>query len=187
MKNYIVYKHTSPNGKVYIGITCQNPEYRWNHGRGYYQNKYFTAAIDKYRWENFTHEILFSGLSKEDACRMEKALIKKYDSMNPHKGYNQTEGGDDGCLGFKMTDEMKSKISASNRRRKLSTETRQKIARLHSHPVNVYLASDNTLVATFVSTTEAALHFGVSRDVVYNNIKGNLRTFCAGKYIAQYA
>ena len=34
--NYIVYKHTAPNGKVYIGITGFDPEYRWlNNGRGY--------------------------------------------------------------------------------------------------------------------------------------------------------
>ena len=35
MKNFIVYKHTSPNGKVYIGITKQNPKQRWGNGSGY--------------------------------------------------------------------------------------------------------------------------------------------------------
>lgn len=35
MNSYTVYKHTSPSGKVYIGITKKKPEYRWNHGRGY--------------------------------------------------------------------------------------------------------------------------------------------------------
>lgn len=29
INNYYVYKHTSPSGKCYIGITCQNPEKRW--------------------------------------------------------------------------------------------------------------------------------------------------------------
>lgn len=24
-RKYVVYKHTSPSNKVYIGITCQNP------------------------------------------------------------------------------------------------------------------------------------------------------------------
>ena len=28
MKGYYVYKHTFPNGKVYIGITCQNSKVR---------------------------------------------------------------------------------------------------------------------------------------------------------------
>ena len=29
MKKWIVYKHTSPSGKVYIGITSNSPEKRW--------------------------------------------------------------------------------------------------------------------------------------------------------------
>lgn len=36
MKKYFLYKHTFPNGKVYIGITSRvNPERRWLGGRGY--------------------------------------------------------------------------------------------------------------------------------------------------------
>ena len=34
-KKYSLYRHTSPSGKVYIGITSQPVEHRWNHGRGY--------------------------------------------------------------------------------------------------------------------------------------------------------
>lgn len=30
---YVVYKHTCPNGKVYIGITSQKPEHRWKKGK----------------------------------------------------------------------------------------------------------------------------------------------------------
>ena len=39
--NFCVYKHTCPNGKVYIGITCQNPIKRWKGGSGYKNNKHF--------------------------------------------------------------------------------------------------------------------------------------------------
>ena len=37
MKNnkWCVYKHTSPSGGIYIGITKQNPIVRWNNGFGY--------------------------------------------------------------------------------------------------------------------------------------------------------
>lgn len=37
---YCVYKHTSPSGKVYIGITVQNPLYRWNKGNGKKKSAY---------------------------------------------------------------------------------------------------------------------------------------------------
>ena len=34
--NFCVYKHTCPNGKVYIGITGKKPKHRWGKdGSGY--------------------------------------------------------------------------------------------------------------------------------------------------------
>lgn len=35
LNNYTVYKHTFPNGKIYIGITKQAPSKRWRNGTGY--------------------------------------------------------------------------------------------------------------------------------------------------------
>lgn len=44
--NYIVYKHTSPSDKVYIGITKFDPKYRWlNNGRRYRNQTIFFNAI----------------------------------------------------------------------------------------------------------------------------------------------
>ncbi len=132
--DYCVYKHTSPSGKVYIGITCQNPTKRWSGGRGYQHNDYFYRAILKYGWENFTHEILFDGLSKEEACSREMELIKLYDSTDPSKGYNISIGGDAGALGIKMSSETRRKMSESHKGERgynygkhLSLETREKL------------------------------------------------------------
>ena len=83
MKNkYIVYKHTTPRGKVYIGITGNTVERRWQNGRNYKNNKHFTNAIKKYGWDNIKHEILFDNLTKEQAEEKEILLIKKYKSNN---------------------------------------------------------------------------------------------------------
>lgn len=90
---YVVYKHTAPNGKVYIGITCRDPEERWANGKGY-NGQYFGRAVKKYGWENFSHEILFSDLTKEQACEKEIELISFYNSTNPKKGYNLSTGGE---------------------------------------------------------------------------------------------
>ena len=55
-------------------------------------------AILKHGWNNFDHEILFEGLTKEEADEKEKELIDFYDSRNPEKGYNTREGGSNGPL-----------------------------------------------------------------------------------------
>jgi hypothetical protein len=60
---YIVYKHTSPNNKVYIGITKKKPNDRWASGFGYEHQIYFFRAIVKYGWDNFKHEILYTNLT----------------------------------------------------------------------------------------------------------------------------
>ena len=125
-----VYKHTSPSGKVYVGITCQKPESRWQGGRGYRHNEYFFRAIMKYGWDNFTHEIIAEGLSRTEACHVERALIANYKSNDPAYGYNITAGGDHA----KHTPETRMKLRMSHLGEKayyfgktLSEEHRQKI------------------------------------------------------------
>jgi hypothetical protein len=90
---YTVYKHTAPNGKVYIGITSLPPEHRWNKGRGYSNNYHFFNAIIKYGWDNITHAVLHSGLAQEDALHIEAQLIAQYHSDDPQYGYNNSAGG----------------------------------------------------------------------------------------------
>lgn len=131
---WTVYKHTAPNGKVYIGITSQKVKNRWNNGNGYRSNKYFTRAIKKYGWENFNHEILFEGLTKKQAGEMEQHLIEKYDCIMP-KGYNKSKGGEYGFSGVHHSVEARQKISEANKGtnspwygKHLSDETRRKIS-----------------------------------------------------------
>ena len=86
---YLVYKHTAPNDKVYIGITGFDPEYRWlNNGRGYKTQTTFFNAIIKYGWINFKHEILFDGLTEKEALDKEEELIQQYQSYDRRYGYN---------------------------------------------------------------------------------------------------
>ena len=115
-RKFVVYKHTSPNGKVYIGITSQKLNRRFRDGKGYYNNKHFYNAIKKYGWDNFSHEVLFDNLTEEEAKLMEQFYIALYDSINPKNGYNQTLGGE-GTLGYHMSQETKTKISNSKKKR----------------------------------------------------------------------
>lgn len=94
MNNYCIYLHQNlSNGKVYIGQTCQNPQYRWNHGQGYKQCEYFYKAIQKYGWDNFQHIILAQNLTSEEANYLEEYYISIFDSTNPQSGYNLQKGG----------------------------------------------------------------------------------------------
>lgn len=87
-KCYTVYMHKNKiNGKVYIGITKQKPQYRWNDGNGYKKQLFF-KAIKKYGWDNFEHIILLKNLSEEEAEQKEIEFIKKYDSHCNKYGYN---------------------------------------------------------------------------------------------------
>ena len=121
---YIVYMHTCPNKKVYIGITSLSTKERWKNGKGYKSNTHFTNAIEKYGWENITHSILFSGLTKQEAEKIEIELIKKYDSTNPQKGYNLRFGGN----ATSVSSETRQKMSKSHIGLTASDETKQKLS-----------------------------------------------------------
>ena len=123
--NYTVYKHTSPSGKVYIGITSRNPLYRWNHGNGYRRNEHFFRAIVKYGCDNIKHEILFYGLTKEEACKKEIDLIYTHKSADEKFGYNNDHGG---IAAGKISDQTKRKMSEAHKGKERSEEYRRHIS-----------------------------------------------------------
>lgn len=133
---YVVYKHTTPSGKVYIGITTRKPEKRWGNGSGYKENEHFYRAILKYGWQNIKHEIVKDGLNKRQACNLEIELIAKYDSTNPDKGYNHSTGGEYGALGVHPSAETRRKLSEANKGIQRSAETRRKLSEANKgkHP-----------------------------------------------------
>ena len=147
-KSYCVYKHTAPNGKVYIGVTSQMLKRRFNNGKGYFHNEHFKRAILLYGWENIKHEVLKNGLNREEAIDEEKRLIAFYNSTDQTKGYNLMTGGDGlgthtqetckklsllatgnkWCVGRKLRDETKEKIGAAQLGRKQTDERRAHVS-----------------------------------------------------------
>ena len=135
--NYCVYKHTTPSNKVYIGITCKDAKSRWRNGEGYATQDYFYKAIKKYGWKNINHEILFVGLSQEEAEKKEIELIELYRSNDRRYGYNIAKGGKT-CSGFHHTEDTKAilsqKMSGENHPQfgtHRAEETKQKIRNAH--------------------------------------------------------
>lgn len=102
-KKWSVYMHTSPSNKKYIGITSLKPERRFDHGNGYlkkrkngeYGQPAMAHAILKYPdFDNeWTHEILYIGLTKLEAEIKEKQLITEYHTQDSMYGYNISPGG----------------------------------------------------------------------------------------------
>ena len=129
--NYVIYRHTSPSGKSYVGMTCQEVHRRWREGKGYTQCTAFYNAIKKYGWDSFAHEILEENLSFEEACEKERFYIKKFKSLTCENGYNLEDGG---CANHTMSEESRVKIAAAVRGRKrppMTLEQRKKISVAH--------------------------------------------------------
>lgn len=108
MNNYLVYKHTSPSGKSYIGITNNYKRRCQEHRLTINECVAFGRAIQKHGWDNFTHTIIASNISLEEANTLEQLLILEYNTLSPN-GYNLTTGGKV-CL---LSEETKAKMSVN--------------------------------------------------------------------------
>lgn len=197
MKPWTVYKHTSPSGKVYIGITSQKPQRRWDNGKGYKGCIKFFNAILKYGWDNIEHTILASNLSKEEAETIEKSLISYYKSLN--LSYNITDGGEGRLghhvelskgwrdkiskahIGLRHSDETKTKMSNSRRGKSQTASWIAKRAKARYIQIEAYL--DNKWVR-FESIKKASEILGIEQRNISAVCRGLRRT--AGKIKFRY-
>lgn len=203
---HCVYKHTCPNGKVYIGITKKKPKDRWANGAGY-ATQFFGKAIRKYGWENIKHEIIADGLTEEEARKKEVEQIALCDSNNPEHGYNCTEGGE-GIYGYRFAEEERKRmserafslwrnpekreillkhladISAKNKGRKIPREIVEKRAQSLSMQVDQYDKS-GLFIQTHKSLMDAARYLGKDcNSAIVACCKGKKKSYCG--YIWKY-
>lgn len=105
----IVYKLTSPVGKVYVG-QCKRKNrrtkkpmsaskmlsMRWNeHCRGSSGCVAIKKAIAKYGKTSFQKEVLVE-VNDEELDNLERKFIRLFDSTKSRFGYNRTDGGEGG-------------------------------------------------------------------------------------------
>ena len=180
---WTVYRHISPSGKVYVGITSKEINKRWRYGTGYSNCILFQNAIDKYGWNNIKHQILFTNLTEERAKNLEKDLIRHY--KNSEISYNITDGGDGhlGCnwtptkdtrtiwstqrRGRKLSEEHKKKISDTMKGRPMSKDVYSKgvtiVKTLLAKPV-IQLSLNGEFIREFPSIKEAARSLNIESD-----------------------
>lgn len=137
MKKGLIYKATSPSGKVYIGKTLNLFKRKSQHVRVSFDsssreyNLAFHCAVRKYGWNNIGWEILEEGIFDKDLCNKEIYYINKHSSSDSNFGYNETLGGGGGNI-FKnfskeKQDEIRRKISKSLKGRKKPPKTDEHI------------------------------------------------------------
>ena len=140
----IIYKTTNlVTGLIYIGkAVCASKSYL---GSG----KLLRLSIKKHGESAFKRVTIDIANSHEELHEKERFWIAFYHSRDRNIGYNILEGGE-GCP-FKHTEEAKQKIAEANRGRKLSKETKRKIA-------NSMKGKRNCLGKTWSLSEEAKQH-----------------------------
>lgn len=117
-QNIGIYKWTNTiNGKIYIGQSV-NLEDRKNRFNDFSCKKYSGDLINKARQKYnskvyWDYEVL-EYCTPDELNDKEKYFIALYNSTDRKIGYNLTEGGK-GRLGYKMSEEMKKKLSEAQK------------------------------------------------------------------------
>jgi group I intron endonuclease len=121
----VIYKLTSPSGKVYIGKASVFKKRMSSHcahaKRGSPGPLY--NAIRKYGWENFQKEIIEETL---DLDNRECFWIAHYDSTNSAVGYNITEGGTGGNVWVNFSEDHKEYLRKKMSGRPYNEATKEK-------------------------------------------------------------
>jgi len=135
IKNWVIYKITSPNGSIYIGKSSlfkgRINAYKCNKGLG--QPK-LNHSILKYGFDNHIIDIVDKFESNcSYAAGKEMFWIRSYMSnygkFPSQNGMNLTDGGD-GTLGYKKSEEEKKKMRERNLGKKHSQEWKDKMSLL---------------------------------------------------------
>jgi len=168
---YSVYIHTFPNGKKYIGVTSWKPELRWGSNGDNYRNPYMKNAIKKYGWNNIVHEIVAEGLTIDEASKMEKELIQKYNSADRKYGYNISLGGIDDKI---CSEETKGKLRQANLGKIMSEEAKKKISVFQKERKRTEKEKHNMSIAQKKSFANGnnAMHSPEARAKVSQKLKG---------------
>jgi group I intron endonuclease len=163
-RKWCIYKHTSPNGKAYIGQTknykhrCLSHVSASKNENNLKHHLTFQRAIAKYGWDNFKHEILLDNLTLAEANKYEEFYISEHDTLSPN-GYNLQLGGNNkkscpesiekvrlALTGRKRPPEVIAKMQANKKPRIITDELREKYricstGRLHSEETKAKMSA----------------------------------------------
>lgn len=142
------------NQRVYIGMTSQCLAVRWRSGKGYWGNKELWKDICLYGWDAFEKTVIATNLSKGNAQKLERRLIKEFQSKDSQLCYNKTQGGEIGAVGHRSF-------------------WKDKFGDKHNLSKRVYCPE---LGETFGSMSQAGLFAGVSAGAISACVNGKSKT-----------
>lgn len=179
----VVYRATTPSGKVYIGITTGSLKRR---AQGHIRDavlgsqRLFAKAIRKYGPDNIRFEVIGSADTWAELCRLEIEHIRAAGSAERKHGYNRTDGGE----GRSYTDpEEIERQSVCQRRRFARREEREKDALAKgARPFLVF--RDSEVVGEWLVIQECSRELGVPATKICACLKG--RRNGAGPYTFRY-
>ena len=202
-----VYKHTFPNGAVYIGKTSMLPEDRWLNGWGYRNCPLMFNAILQYGWDNIKHEILVDNISDEEAYEIERKEIALHSmstvdpsctipsAQSPTMIYNIHElppqyfAQENAHFIPQKTVTHIPHDTTIPKKKEYIVPLVPKPTGTHQCPVDVYTI-DGTFICTYPSGKIAAIELGVSHGDVVSCCKGvksdGKRKYQVSGYIFRY-
>jgi group I intron endonuclease len=132
MRSGIIYKATSPDGKVYIGQTVKTlAQRRGDHAycakKGDRRGAFQIAILEHGGVNAFTWEKIDIFETAEELSQKEQYWTAYYKADDPAHGYNGTNGGIEGTL----TAEVRKKISKALKGHLVTEETRRKLSESH--------------------------------------------------------
>lgn len=201
---YKVYKHTFPDGMIYIGMTKHTVQKRIE--LGYQHNLRMKDAMSLIDKRQLKTEIIEDNLTKEEADAAEIKYIAQFNSTDPNVGYNISKGGVKTFKGLKHTEKYKKHMSdlfkgrtfSEEHRKNLSDalkgnmvgeknpmygkpkskETIEKQYQAHKHEMKSVIQKDfeGNILNVFFSIHEASRKTGIARSCIHNCLIGKQKS-----------
>lgn len=185
---------TFPNGKKYVGITVDFKNRMRTHkclGYGNQAQRPLYNAISKYGWENIKKEILFEGLTEDEAYAKEIELIEKYALKNFDNGYNLANGGRT-LLGIKWRKPSPLKgrnLPQTHINNLIRAKAGKSYSNISSTNATIYAVSlydyKTNETKTFKNVTKCAADISAKIHTVYNHIRRDSKLL-ANRYKIKY-
>ena len=176
-----IYELKCPGNESYVGQTHKTLNDRFRKGKAYRPNSKVGKAIVKYGWDNIEKNILYDGLTPEEADRIEVEEIEKRGGINHPLVLNGQSGGHKGYKLSNYNLEVQSNLMKKRYKEHPElNEERSKSSRKYyyeDHPertikVDQYSYDGKEFIASYESAIEAQRQTGVARNGISKCLTG---------------